>query len=88
MPYIVAMSGGVDSSVSLLLAKRMLGNDALGLTLKLTGTPSDEENSREAAAICESLGCAHVSLDAVAQFQEKVKKYFTDEYMAGRTPNP
>jgi len=88
MPYIVAMSGGVDSSVSLLLAKQMLGDGAVGLTLKLTGEESDDDNSRDAAKICESLGYPHVSLDAVAEFEYRVKKYFTDEYMAGRTPNP
>ena len=88
MPYIVAMSGGVDSSVSLLLAKQMLGDGAVGLTLKLTGEESDEDNSRDAAAICESLGCPHVSLDAVAEFEDRVKKYFAAEYLAGRTPNP
>ncbi len=88
MPYIVAMSGGVDSSVSLLLAKQMLGEGALGFTLQLTGTPSDEENSCDAAAICESLGCAHISLNAVTEFENRIKKYFIDEYLAGRTPNP
>lgn len=82
------MSGGVDSSVSLLLAKQMLGNEAMGLTLKLTGNLSDEENSRDAASICESLGFPHVSLDAAAEFHNRVKKYFENEYMAGRTPNP
>ncbi len=88
MPYFVAMSGGVDSSVSLLLAKQMLGEGAMGLTLLLTGDSSDEDNSRDAAAICESLGCSHVSLDAAAEFENRVKKYFVDEYLAGRTPNP
>lgn len=88
MPYIVAMSGGVDSSVSLLLAKRMLGEGALGLTLLLTGDATDADNSRDAALICEKLGCGHVSVDAADAFASKVKRYFEEEYMGGRTPNP
>ncbi len=82
------MSGGVDSSVSLLLAKKMLGDDALGVTLDLSGSAADRENAVDAAAICEKLGVPHTALDATARFGEKVKNYFVSEYLAGRTPNP
>ena len=74
MPYIVAMSGGVDSSVSLLLAKRMLGEGALGFTLQLTGDESDEDNSRDAAAICESLGCPPILFTATSENNAPAKE--------------
>ncbi len=82
------MSGGVDSSVSLLLAKKMLGEGALGVTLDLSGTPADRENSADAAVICEKLRVPHMTLDASERFSRKVKDYFVLEYLRGRTPNP
>lgn len=93
MKYLVAMSGGVDSSVSLLLAKDQLGDGAVGLTLSLSEKSSplhevDEKNIADAAAVCRSMGVEHLSLDVSEEFSRRIKDYFVREYLLGRTPNP
>ena len=91
---LVAMSGGVDSAVSLLLSTRRYGCEAVaGLTLALAepGTPgaiSDGSNIRDAAAVCDAIGTEHRFLCAHEAFAASVIDYFTSEYLAGRTPNP
>lgn len=82
---IVAMSGGVDSSVAALLLKRG-GYDVTGVTLLLTdiGTDGADDAKRAAAQI----GIEHRIYDLRELFNEKVTNYFVNEYISGATPNP
>lgn len=87
---LVAMSGGVDSSVAaLLLAER--GLDIAGLTLfrQADGTvgygPRDVE---DAAKVCRMLGIPHHAVDFGTDLERLVIEPFLAEYRRGRTPNP
>jgi tRNA-specific 2-thiouridylase len=87
---LVAMSGGVDSSVAaLLLADR--GFDIAGLTLFRQGDgsagygPGDAE---DAAKVCRMLGIPHHTVDFTADLERLVIEPFLAEYRQGRTPNP
>ena len=94
---IVAMSGGVDSSVALL---RVLdeGYHAVGVTMKLWDHGSDALTSasyccsaeavENAKNVCESAGVEHHLLDYQDAFQRNVVDYLVGEYFEGRTPNP
>lgn len=95
---VVAMSGGVDSSVAaaLLVAR---GYDVVGLMLQLwpeskTGSsPADTtccalDAQRDADQVAESLGIPFYLIDMSSEFEHKVVNYFAAEYTAGRTPNP
>ncbi|OGI03990.1 MAG: tRNA 2-thiouridine(34) synthase MnmA [Candidatus Melainabacteria bacterium GWF2_37_15] len=82
---VVAMSGGVDSSVtSLLLLKQ--GYEVIGLTGVMS--ESSENAVQEAAKVCNSLGIRHEILDLRESFADLVVKYFDNSYMTGLTPNP
>ncbi|MBN1321883.1 MAG: tRNA 2-thiouridine(34) synthase MnmA [Thermoleophilia bacterium] len=92
---LVGLSGGVDSAVAAsLLVER--GYHVVGVTLRLS---PDEGSGRmprrgsveaidRARALAEGLGIPYHVVDARAPFQEQVVKYFIEEHMAGRTPNP
>ncbi len=96
---LVAMSGGVDSSVALLLLQRQ-GYNVAGATMKLwdygdvggdvqrTGGCCDLESIGNARAVCETLGVPHYVIDFTGPFRETVIENFVSEYFAGRTPNP
>ena len=93
---VLAMSGGVDSSVAAALLKAE-GYDVLGLFMRTGSTALDEERrSRTCCSISDSLDARNVAdrLDIpfyVLDFERdfaRIKDYFTDEYLAGRTPNP
>lgn len=93
MSHLIALSGGVDSSVALYLSKQKYGSDLLGLTLALADENSPEHendltNIRDAASVCAAQGIEHRSLYAYPEFRQAVIDYFTREYFAGRTPNP
>ena len=93
---LVAMSGGVDSSVAAALMVES-GHEVVGVTLKqwegrggempTTGccTVGDAEDARRVAA---QLGVPYYVLDYVDEFRSEVVDRFGAEYMAGRTPNP
>ena len=96
---LVAMSGGVDSSVALLLLQQQ-GYAVAGATMKLwdysevggdvdrTGGCCDLESINNARAVCESIGVPHYVLDFSGSFKEVVISNFVSEYFSGRTPNP
>jgi tRNA-uridine 2-sulfurtransferase len=96
---LVAMSGGVDSSVALIKVLEM-GYEAIGVTLKLwenkdkiTNKVIDSDcNSLDAVngakMVCDRLGVHHYTLNFMDLFKNEVVKNFSDEYFSGRTPNP
>lgn len=82
---LVAMSGGVDSSVAAaLLLKQGLAVE--GVTMKLTAGLCCDIGS--AQAVCAHLGIPHRMIDAQAEFSRDVIREFISEYQHGRTPNP
>jgi tRNA-specific 2-thiouridylase len=93
---VVAMSGGVDSSVVAALAAAS-GAETIGVTLQLydhgvavgrKGACCAGQDIRDARAVAERLGIAHYIFDYESYFRESVIADFADEYAAGRTPIP
>ncbi|MBV9704002.1 MAG: tRNA 2-thiouridine(34) synthase MnmA [Methylobacteriaceae bacterium] len=93
---VVAMSGGVDSSVVAALLKHE-GYDVVGITLQLYdhGTATHRKGAccagqdvHDARAVAERLGIAHYVLDYEARFRDKVIDRFAEAYVAGETPIP
>ncbi len=84
---VVAMSGGVDSSVCAYLLKQQ-GYDVVGATMRLIESDATEQAIRDAKEVCDSLGIKHYVFDLVKEFKEIVIKNFIDSYEAGETPNP
>jgi tRNA-specific 2-thiouridylase len=91
---LVAMSGGVDSSVAALLCQR--DGDAIAVTLELwSDTENDAEKSccstsavSQARALAHRLGMPHFTLDLRTEFRAGVVEPFMASYAAGDTPNP
>jgi len=95
---VVAMSGGVDSSVAALLLHRS-GYEVIGVTLRLYTAPDPAsmpanrgccglEDVEYARRVCQLLGVPHYFLNFEKEFKEHVISYFVSEYERGRTPNP
>jgi tRNA-uridine 2-sulfurtransferase len=84
---IVALSGGVDSSVAAALLKRA-GFDVGGVFFKLYNLPSFKEGERSAREVARILKIPFSVLDLRKQFKEKIIKYFLKEQKLGHTPNP
>lgn len=80
---LIAMSGGVDSSVSALLMKNA-GFDCAGAMMKLTGDVSFDD----ARAVCEKLEMRFYAFDFSEDFKTNVIEPFVRSYEAGETPNP
>ena len=93
---LVAMSGGVDSSVVAALAAAS-GAEAIGVTLQLydhgaatgrKGACCAGDDIRDARAVADRLGMAHYVFDHESAFREEVIERFADDYAAGLTPVP
>ena len=95
---IVAMSGGVDSSVAALLLHRQ-GYDVVGVTMRLWGLERDDvpaankrccsvEDVDDARRVCHAIGVPHYFVNFEKEFQSHVIDYFVQEYDRGRTPHP
>jgi tRNA-specific 2-thiouridylase len=94
---VLAMSGGVDSSVAAVLLQRQ-GYDVVGLFMRtgVHGEPVAESRHRgccsavdagDARRVADRLGIPFYALDFEREFN-RIIDYFADEYLAGRTPNP
>jgi tRNA-uridine 2-sulfurtransferase len=92
---VVAMSGGVDSSVAAALLKGQ-GYDVIGMMLRLWSEPGKEDSNRcctpdsmaMARRVAAKLDIPFYVVDAKNVFRETVVQYFLDGYAAGVTPNP
>lgn len=96
---VVAMSGGVDSSVAAALLKDQ-GYNCIGITMKLWdyeiigGNINHEsgccslDSINDARMVCAKLDIPHYVLNFSRDFHDGVVDNFVDEYIAGRTPNP
>ncbi|MFC1843808.1 tRNA 2-thiouridine(34) synthase MnmA [Thermodesulfobacteriota bacterium] len=82
----VAMSGGVDSSVTAKLLKNM-GHDVHGFFMALAQPDLDQQIKR-VKKVAEHLAVPLTVIDLEAEFRETVLDYFTSSYIDGRTPNP
>jgi tRNA-specific 2-thiouridylase len=96
---VVAMSGGVDSSVSAAILKEQ-GYNAIGITMKLwdyatVGGNLNYESGccsidsiNDARVVCGTLGIPHYVVNFSRDFHDTVINNFIGEYLIGRTPNP
>src|SRR5947209_12690858 len=93
---VVAMSGGVDSSVTAALAAAT-GAEVIGVTLQLydhgeavrrSGACCAGQDIYDAKQVADRLGIAHYVLDYESRFRGSVIDRFVDEYARGRTPVP
>ena len=93
---VVAMSGGVDSSVTAALLKEQ-GYDVVGITLQLydhgaatgrAGACCAGQDIRDAREVADRVGIPHYVLDYESRFRSEVMDSFADSYMRGETPVP
>ncbi|MBI5295423.1 MAG: tRNA 2-thiouridine(34) synthase MnmA [Chloroflexi bacterium] len=92
---VVAMSGGVDSSVAAALLKQQ-GYEVMGMMMRLWSEPGKEETNRcctpdsmgQARRVAAKLDIPFYVVDAKDVFRKTVVEYFLEGYAAGGTPNP
>lgn len=95
MRILVAMSGGVDSSVVAALLKQQ-GHEVIGATLQLyehngparPGACCAGRDIMDARAVADRIGFPHYVIDAESRFRESVIESFADSYARGETPVP
>lgn len=95
IPVVVAMSGGVDSSVAAALLVQQ-GYAVTGMMMRLWSEPGAQEHNRcctpdamaQARRVAAILGIPFYAVDAQEIFRSVVVQYFIDEYLQGATPNP
>lgn len=83
----VAMSGGVDSSVSALLLKQK-GYEVIGFTGLMQNNEAFNAVVKNAKEVCDYIGIKHVTVDLTQEFKAQVIDYFVNSYKLGLTPNP
>lgn len=92
---LVGMSGGIDSSAVCIMLQEQ-GYEVVGVTMRTWDIPShfstpgqsQPNEVLEAQALAARLGIEHHVADVRKEFKDVIVKYFIDEYMSGRTPNP
>ena len=89
---VVAMSGGVDSSLAAALLLEQ-GYDVMCMTMRLSEetravVPNAPSSVDDAQRVADVLGIPHYVIDFTDVFERTVINYFLDEYLCGRTPNP
>lgn len=94
---LLAMSGGVDSSVAAFLLQEQ-GYEVVGITLKMwsykktyhgkTSEKSDSDFVKDAQQLAKKLSIEHHIIDIQDAFESTIIQNFIDEYLEGRTPNP
>lgn len=91
---VVAMSGGVDSSVAAYLLKKQ-GYEVIGVTMQVWPQPEDRAGAccsldavNDARRVAWKLEIPHYVMNFRDEFEQKVIQYFCREYLIGRTPNP
>ncbi len=94
---VVAMSGGVDSSVAAAMLQ-LQGYDVIGMTIQTFDAGKEEKerfdsccslsDMNDARRVCDTLGIPFYVINAVDAFETKVIDYFVGEYLQARTPNP
>ena len=84
---VVAMSGGIDSSVAAALLKRA-GFEVIGVFMKLVDVPRFREGRKVAREVAKNFKIPFLVLDLRKEFQKRIINEFLKEYRAGRTPNP
>ena len=92
---LVGMSGGIDSSATCIMLQEQ-GYEVVGVTMRTWdvaaqfSSPEQEEPKYilEARQLAQKLGIEHHVADVRDEFKQVIVKYFIDEYLKGRTPNP
>lgn len=87
MKVAVALSGGVDSSVSAALLKQK-GYEVIGVTMIVSSTSKASSSVIDVQRICKQLNIPHYTYNLINKFNTEIIDYFCSEYKNGRTPNP
>ena len=93
---VIAMSGGVDSSVAAALLVKQ-GHEVIGMMMRLWGEPTSDvafnrcctpDALAQARRVAGQLGIPFYAIDAQSTFKKRIVDFFIDSYAAGLTPNP